>query len=125
MNRQTTILVTAIAGALVLAPLAPRAQSAAEIALRQAIELEKVKGNTAGAIEAYRRLAESPDAKVAEQARDALARLGSTPSLASPTAFPSQSLDDLPSGLSQWEISPDGHLAVGLRRAGSDPRPEF
>jgi Tol biopolymer transport system component len=69
-----TLLLTLVA-ALFAIPSGPLAQSADDVLLRQAIDLEKAKGDVKGAIEIYRKLVGSRDAKIAADAREALARL--------------------------------------------------
>src|SRR5262245_3589690 len=54
------------------------AQTTPAIEMRKAVELEKVTGDTAKAIEIYRRLAGSSDTEISRQASEALARLGAT-----------------------------------------------
>ena len=114
-----TLLLMLVA-APVAVPAGPLAQSTDEILLKQALDLEKAKGDVAGAIEIYRRLAGSKDAKIAGTAKVELARL-----LASRTQAPVASADsefgrvlDVQSE-NYMTVSPDGRLLGRLRRAGT------
>jgi hypothetical protein len=123
MSRRFAATVIACICAVLALSIAPRAQSsAAEIEFRQAVELERVKGQIAAAIDAYRKLAQSNDAKVAQQAREALARLeptGKSP-LSASGPFSSRSIDSLPDAV---DFSADGSQAFYVKNGGSDPRP--
>ena len=73
-----TVLLMLVA-ALVAVPAGPLAQSTDEILLKQALDLERAKGDVAGAIEIYKRLAQSKDLRIGAAAREALKRLDPTP----------------------------------------------
>jgi len=111
---------------LLLLPAEPRAQSNDEVILRQAIELEKVKGDKKGAEALYRRLLTSSDPKVSVAAREALRRLNPPPPAAQPRSqapFPSELVAQPGSaeGITMRRRLPDGRQ-IGIRRLGSNQR---
>jgi len=112
-----TLLLTLVT-ALFAVPAGPLAQSADEVLLRQAVDLEKAKGDVKGAIEIYRKLAQSSDPKVAEFARQQLRRLQPvTPAPPSDSRERLIATDRTLGGLGGIRFSPDGKRALGLQLA--------
>jgi Tol biopolymer transport system component len=127
MKTQTplTLLLILIA-ALFAGPTVPQAQSADEILLKQAVNLEKAKGDTKGAIEIYKKLAASREPKIAEAGREGLARLQQATgrlATAKPEPFPSEILarEGAADGLTLRRTLPSGDQ-VAVRQSGSDQR---
>ncbi len=120
-----TMLLTLMA-ALLAGPTAPRAQSNDEILLKQAIDLEKAKGDIKGAIEIYKKLAASREPKSAEAGREGLARLQQPPGRSGSVKsepFPSEVLprEGAADGLTLRHTLPGGD-SVAVRQAGNDQR---
>jgi Tol biopolymer transport system component len=120
-----TLLLTLIA-ALFVVSAGPQAQSADEVLLKQAVDLEKAKGDVKGAIEIWKKLAQSTNPKIVAMAREELARLQQPSSLSTP-ARP----DRFPSEIVTRQAASDGltlrrTLAngdeVAVRQSGSDQR---
>jgi hypothetical protein len=96
------------------------------VLIKQAIDLEKAKGAVKGAIEILKKLAGSPNPKVAATAREELARLqqpSSRSTLAQPDRFPSELVSRTPAGdgLSLRRVLPNGDQ-IAIRQSGSDQR---
>jgi Tol biopolymer transport system component len=114
---------------LMFLPVSPKAQSSDAVLLKQAVEFEKAKGDVKGAIEIYKRLAQSPDKKIAALASEALRRL--TNSAQAPAApgvdktFPER---PAPADLDHFRVgafTSDGQRLFAGKVAGSGLRPEL
>ena len=113
---------------LMLVPVSPKAQSSDAVLLKQAVELEKAKGDVKGAIALYEQLAKSSNPQTVAAARAELARLKQPPApsgSARPEQFPSEIVtrDGAADGLTLRRTLPSGDY-VAVRQAGSDQRRE-
>jgi Tol biopolymer transport system component len=121
MNRALIAILVAVV-LFVVQPIAtPFAQSSDEVLIKQAVDLEKAKGDVKGAIEIYKKLAQSKDQKTRESAIAHLKRL--QPPAPAPAQDSHERLittERTLGGLGAIRISPDGKRALGFRLTGSE-----
>ncbi len=113
MNRSLTALIAGVALSIAQPMATPRAQSTDEILLKQAIDLEKAKGDVKGAIEIYKKLAQSKDPKLSALARRELVRLQVKPAAAQPV-WRQQRLDLPVEVASPGRVSADGRFLTAV-----------
>lgn len=125
-TRTPATLLLSLIATLFAGPIAPHAQSSDEVLLKQAVDLEKAKGDVKGAIEIYKKLVQSRDPKVATGAKAELARLqqpSGRSATGKPERFPSEVLarEGAADGLTLRRTLPSGDQ-VAVRQSGSDQR---